>query len=331
MNPRVYVIGCGSIGRRHIENLRSLGVSQIAAFDLDAERLTETEKVYGVKGCSMIDEGYDFEPDAVFVCTPPSLHLSHASQAVAAGCHLFIEKPLGNSIDGFDFLLSESRKRSRIVCIGYNWRFHPGLMKIKRMIDKGVIGDPMSIRAEYGQYLPDWRPSEDFRKAYTVNAAMGGGIILDGSHELDYVRWFGGEVESVNCISGKVSGLEIDVEDTAEITLRMAKGIIGQVHVDFSQRAYTRTCKVMGREGTLIWDYGVGLHHYDSKTKTWQHESFQFKPNTMYLEEVKHFLDCIREKATPLVDGETGKVVLMIALAAIRSAKERREVVPWEI
>lgn len=194
------------------------------------------------------------------------------------------------------------------------------------MLDEGIVGHPMNIRAEFGQYLPDWRPTQDYRQSYTAHAAMGGGIILDASHELDYVRWLGGEVESVSCAAGKFSGLEMDTEDMAEITLRIKGNLIAQVHMDCLQRDYVRTCKVVGEKGTLIWDFKQGVRHYDAATARWQDEPIAPDLNDMYVDEMKHFVSCARVEASPLVDGVTGKRVLELALAAKKSSCECREV-----
>lgn len=324
--PRLLIVGCGSIGRRHLRNLRALGVTDLLVFDIRTDRMASAAAECGASVAHSPMEAYNWRPDAVFVCTPPHLHLSHAGEAVAAGCHLFVEKPLADRLDGVDELLAEAECRGRILAVGYNWRFHPGPARLKQMLDQGLIGESLSIRAEFGQYLPDWRPAEDYRTTYTARASEGGGIILDASHELDMIRWLGGEVQSVWCAAGKVSGLEMDAEDTAEITLRMRRGFFAQVHVDCVQRGYTRTCKVTGTEGTLVWDAAFGVRHYDAKAKVWHEEPIGVEPNSIYFEEMAHFLACLRGEARVLVDGAAGRAALAIAMAAKRSAVERREV-----
>lgn len=323
---KAIVIGSGSIGRRHVRNLCSLGVTGISLYDVKPERAASVAEECGVTAVRSIAEAFAQNPESAFICTPPVTHLPLARQAVAAGCHVFVEKPLTNQMDGVDELLVEAHGSRCLVYVGYNLRFHPGLVRLKQMLDHGTIGMPLGIRAEFGQYLPDWRPDEDYRASYTAKESLGGGIILDASHELDYIRWLAGAVESVSCASGRIGGLEMDAEDTAEIILKMRSGIIAQVHVDCTQRHYTRWCKVAGTEGTLIWDYLTGVRHYDAKTKRWQEDPIAVDPNFMYVKEVEHFLACARGEARPLVDGDSGKAVLAIALAAKRAAAEGREV-----
>jgi predicted dehydrogenase len=319
LDLKVLTIGCGSIGQRHIRNLRALGVASIGAYDLITEQLDWVAREYNVFPYSSVEAGLASRPDAVLICTPPYLHTLVAQQAVDAGAHVFVEKPIAHTLDGLDNLLRTVDERRCVLYVAYNLRFQAGLRKLKDLLDSGAIGKPFAIRAEVGQYLPDWRPGQDYRTGYNVNIAMGGGIILDASHELDYVRWLCGEVESVHCTAGHLSDLEMDTEDTAAITLRFSNGMIGQVHLDCVQRGYARNCKIIGAEGTLSWEFKEGVRHL-LPDKTWHVYPIAPDPNEMYLAEMRHFLSCVRGEEKPLVDGATGKRVLEIALAAKRSA-----------
>jgi predicted dehydrogenase len=319
MLERVLVIGCGSIGQRHIRNLRALGVREIGAFDPLAERLEHAARDYGATQHASIGEGLARQPEAVLVCTPPHLHTAVAQQAVDAGAHVLVEKPLAHTLDGLDDLLDAARERNRIVYIGYNLRFHAGLLNLRDLLSAGAIGKLYLIKAEFGQYLPDWRPGRDYRSGYNASMAMGGGIILDASHELDYVRWLGGEVESVFCAAGRLSGLEMDVEDTAAITLYLRNNVLAEIHLDCIQRGYTRNCKLIGEAGTLFWDFKTGVRLLTAG-KEWHEFPLAPDPNQMYVDELRHFGACVRGEEKPQVDGATGKRILEIALAARRSA-----------
>jgi predicted dehydrogenase len=318
---KILVIGCGSIGERHIKNLRTLSAGSIIASDVNPDRLRFIKENYSLDVFDDVDEAFDTQPDIVLVCTPPSLHISLAMKAVDHGCHVFIEKPLSHTLEQVDVFLAKAKKKQRIVFVGYNLRFQKGIRLMKQLLEKGAIGKTLSMRAEFGQYLPDWRPSQDYSKSYTAQQSMGGGIILDGSHEIDYVRWFVGEITKVACFAGTLGSLNVDVEDTAEILLKTDNGIIAEIHLDFLQRIYSRTCKIIGTQGTLVWDYTEQqVKLYEAEKKQWQAFPLQTEPNEMYLEEMKHFLDCINGKATPLVDGYAAQKVLEIALGAKKSA-----------
>ena len=254
---KVLVAGSGSIGRRHMRNLRSLGVSQIAACDPDPERLAPMIAELSIQPFAEFEHALEtFAPDAVLICTPPSFHLAQARQAIAAGVHVFIEKPLSHSMDGVRALLNDAGESGRVLQVGYNLRFHPAIRKLKQIVEENTIGRILWARAEIGQYLPDWRPWQDYRQSYTARRELGGGIILDASHELDYLLWFFGEPLEVLCMASTVSQLAVNVEDSASLLLRFASGCHADLHLDFVQRVPSRSCKLVGEEGTAIWEDG---------------------------------------------------------------------------
>ncbi len=139
--------------------------------------------------------------------------------------------------------------------VGYNLRFHAPLERLKQLVEDEVVGRIIWARVEAGSYLPNWRPWQDYRKSYTARRDLGGGIILDGSHELDYTTWLFGLPSELTCMAGKVSQLEVDVEDCATILLRFPSGAQVDVHIDFVQRTPARGCVLAGVEGKLLWDF----------------------------------------------------------------------------
>lgn len=324
---RVLVVGCGSIGLRHLANLRALGGTETLACDLVPERAERAAAKTGARIVPSLEAGLEARPAAVVVCTPPDRHLAPARAALEAGADVLIEKPIADRLDGLDGLLAAARQPGRVVMVGYNLRFHPGLQRVKELIEAGAVGRALAIYAEFGQYLPDWRRGQDYRAGYFGSAAAGGGIILDVSHEIDYVRWLGGEVRGVSAMAEHVSDLEGETEDLALIALRLAGGSLAHVALDCLRRDYTRSCKVVGTEGTLTWEFHGGVRLYAAKDGQWQAlEEGSHDANETYRREVAHFLACVRREAQPPVDGAEGVRVLQIALAAKESARRRQEV-----
>jgi predicted dehydrogenase len=322
---RILVVGCGSIGERHIRNLITIGEREIIACDINPSKLKALKHKYpDIQTYNKIKEAFSKYVDATLVCTPPAYHIPIALEAAGKGSHLFIEKPLSSSMSGVDELIKVVNRKNLILMVGYNLRFHPNVQHLKYLIDSNVLGDILSIRAEFGQYLPDWHPWEDYRQMYVARKEMGGGIILDAIHELDYISWFLGDVKEVFCFAGKLSTLDIDVEDTAEILLRFKNGAIGEIHLDMVQRAYRRGCQVMGEKGTALWDFNEKtVSYYSSKDKQWHVcKEENFDVNNTYIAEIKHFLECIKYNKPPISDGLNGKKTLMLALAARKSAEE---------
>ncbi len=319
------VSGCGSIGKRHIRNLKALKAGQIIAHDVKIEQCHEVEREYGIKAYSELEEALAEKPDAALICTPSSLHITPALKAAANGCHLFIEKPLSHNMDGVAELIEIVNQKGLVTLVGCNMRFHPAVAITKELLDKRVIGKVICIRVQAGQYLPDWHPGEDYRQGYSARKKLGGGVILDGIHEIDYVRWFLGEASHVFCFSGKLSSLEIETEDTAEIFLNFKTGAIAEIHLDYIQRAYARSCQIIGEEGTILWDMNEGqVKCYSAANKEWQvfPQKHDYEINQMYVEEMEHFLLCLKGKVKSVQDISSAKKALEIALAAKDSAKK---------
>ena len=323
---RVLVIGCGSIGRRHIGNLLELGVRDILATDTRNERMNEVKSKFGVQTVAGLEEALDCQPNVAIIATPTSSHLALALKAAHHGCHLFIEKPLSHNAEDVDRLIQLVREKGLITLVGCNMRFHPSIRKIKELLQESVIGHIVAALVEAGQYLPDWHPWEDYRQMYSARRDSGGGVILDSIHEIDYIRWMLGDVKDVACFAGRLSRLEIETEDTAAILLYFANGTIGEIHLDYIQRTYNRTCQIIGEEGTIHWNCNEKqVRWYSAKTCRWQYatEPDGWEQNQMYLDEMTHFLRCLKGEEDSVLDITEAKNVLEVALAAKRASQTR--------
>ncbi len=318
------VVGAGSIGRRHLSNLRILGVSDLSACDPHPDRLAYVREHFEARPFANIEAGLQTQPDIVLVCSPPNCHVSHALQALRSGAHVFVEKPLSHSTNDLELLLSEQENTGLALQVGYNLRFHAPIQKLRELIEAATIGRILWGRVEAESYLPDWRPWQDYRESYTSQRVCGGGIILDGSHELDYVTWLFGPPSELTCMAAKVSRLEIDVEDCATILLRFPDGSQIDVHVDFMQRFYSRGCVLAGENGKLQWDFGsntIVIQRCGAEVETIRFDS---QVNDMYVAELQHFLDCIESGGPPKVTLRDAIRTLRIALAARTAAEEKR-------
>ena len=329
---RALVVGCGSIGRRHARNLKSLGVRQLGFCDTSPEALRQcreelTGEVFGDYGEAL----EKFKPDMVLICTPPVYHVEEALAALRAHAHVFIEKPLSHESSGIQALITEGRRSNRNVQIGYNMRFHPGMQILKELIDSGKIGRVLWLNAEAGQYLPDWRPWQNYRESYSARHELGGGIILDGSHELDYTCWLLGRPTEVICRAEHLSSLDVDVEDSAWIYLTFSDRRRAEVHLDFVQRAYTRTCKVVGETGTALWDFSSQeVRWFSAGEPGWKSIPYVFEANDMYVAEMRHFLESLGAGTGPMVDLEQSRDVIRVVEAAKRSSEEGKpQVLNW--
>ena len=324
----VFVVGCGSIARRHIANLKRLGVRRVAACDPDAARLDQARKEFGCVPVHSVATGLALSPDAVLVCTPPSAHASAALAAIEQGIPCFIEKPIADSVKAAETIRRAAVRRGVLVAVGYQLRRHPAIVWIRRGLDERRWGPVQYIRAQVGQYLPDWRPWQDYRKSYTARKALGGGILLDASHEIDLALHLAGPARSVFCAADRLSPLKIDVEDTAELTLRFASGAMGSVHLDMIRRAYDRSCQILCRDGVVEWSYQDGtVRVYDARSAKWKTIPISKDGNVQYLDEMRLFLSSLGRRRAPGLAGlDESLSALRIVEAAKLSARAGRTV-----
>lgn len=324
-SPSILVLGTGSIGRRHLRNLRSLNVERIGAWDPNVEALEAVSHELQVATFPDPETALaEMRPEAVFVCSPPRFHVSQAAAALRSGAHVFVEKPISHVLDGVDDLIELAKSSEKVVQVGYNLRYHPVFLKVRELVKEGAVGRILRVRAEVGQYLPDWRPSQDYRTSYTARRAEGGGILLDASHEIDYVLQLLGCPSEIACMADTLSNLEVDVEDSAVVLLRFPAGVIADIGVDFVQRVYSRHGKAVGDRGTLAWDFCRGeVHLFTVETGAWEHLSLQADPNRAYLREAEKFLDRILAGDGSITHLEEARDVLKVALLARSSAASK--------
>lgn len=303
---KILVVGAGSIGKRHIRNLKTLGVEHIGIVD----------PVLGLPSYTL-KEALKEKWDAVFICSPSSTHLKIALEVARTKTPMFIEKPLSHTLAGLP-QLQKITKDIKPIMIGYNIDFHPQFLKIKEILAKKTLGMVWGVRAEFGQYLPDWHPKEDYSKGYSARKDLGGGILLDDIHEINSLYNLFGSVKKVFGFCGKQSNLKINTEDYVEMILQFRSGVVGQIHMDYLQRDSSRHLKIIGEKGTLIWDLrNAKIDLFLAKNKGWQvfDEIKNYDWNETYLGETKEFLKCLKLKKNPESDLNRGIETLKIALA----------------
>ena len=298
----VLVIGCGSIGNRHINNLIKLNVGKIYAYDKDIKRLESAKNQFNINVLRDLDSGLiENKIDAAIICTPTCFHIQNALQLIDYGIHCLIEKPLSNGIKDIDKLIKLAQEKSTAILVGYNTRYSILMEKLKGILDEEKIGKVLSIRASCGYYLPYWRPNEDYSTTYSAKSELGGGAVLDFSHEIDYVTWIAGRVDGIFATCKKLSDLEIDTEDYAEVIMHHNNGIISSIHLDYLQANYRRSCEIIGSKGMIVWDLNKKtLEHHNLRDKEYHvfYEGINENINDTYIKELKHFINLIENGST---------------------------------
>ena len=203
-------------------------------------------------------------------------------------------------------------------------RYHPCLRWVHDLLAQDAIGQILSVQAEVGEYLPGWHTYEDYRQMYAARRDLGGGVILSQIHELDYLYWFFGLPTHIFALGGHLSSLEVDVEDVASSLISFTvggKSIPVSLHQDYIQRPPSRSCHVIGDRGKLVVDLvGLTMYRYDGEGKLVEEAHIEnFQRNQLFLDELSHFLACVRGEEKPLISLEDGYQSLRMALAARQS------------
>jgi predicted dehydrogenase len=321
---RFLIAGLGSIGRRHLKNLSALGQRDFLLFRSKLSTLPD-EELEGIPVEFDLQQALAAKPDAVIISNPTALHLDIAIPAAQAGCAIFLEKPISNTMERIPELESAVGSSGAKVLVGFQFRFHPGLCKIKEILENSEIGRVMYARCQWGEYLPGWHPWEDFRKGYSARSDLGGGVVLSLCHPFDYLHWLLGDVTQVYAFTGKLSDLEIEVEDTAEIIIQFESGALGSLHLDYIQQPAQHFLEITGTKGLIKWNYEDGMVYlYRNLDHQWEVFPLQngFERNDLFVNEMRHFIDVMKGNVKPLCSLPDGIFVQKIADAIFKSAHE---------
>jgi predicted dehydrogenase len=333
----ILIAGLGSVGRRHLRNLRALGCRRFVLYRSFQSTLPEGE-LAGLPVEHDLTAALAHEPVAVVIANPTSLHTAVARAAARTGTHLFVEKPLADSLTGWNEVTQMVRRHDLRVIVGFQYRFHTGLRAVKRWLEQDAVGPVVCASAHWGEYLPGWHPWEDHSVSYSARSSLGGGVILTLCHPFDYLRWLLGDVNWVAATARNSGYLGTNVEDLADITLEFTSGAQAHVHLDFVQRPPSQWLQITGRDGVIRWDNADGVARcYRAIHDAWEicTPDPRFERNTMFLDEMAHFLSLLRgdpDDHSPAAGLDDGMANLRIALAARQSAAEGgRRIVPADL
>ena len=227
---KLLVVGIGSIGRRHSDVLYSdLGCRNITLWDPMAERAQAHAAQYpGMRTVDTYEEGLAEKPGAVFICSPPALHMPQAEAALRAGCHVMIEKPLSLDMESLQGVMRLAEERGLVASVALYNRYHRGMQRAKEIADSGAIGKIINIRSTMCEYFPDSRP--DYKETYYVRYSGCFELI----HAVDYTVWIaGGEPKEIYGIYGSDAALGFQSPDNAEVLFRTDTDVTCSVNLGF--------------------------------------------------------------------------------------------------
>lgn len=301
---KILLIGAGSIGMRHFRNLTGLGYKSVAVCDRSRRRLRDVLKFSEGAGVySDPKEALDkVNPNAVLICTPTRSHLPLARLALKYNADIFIEKPLSYNLRGVDDLIRKAKDQQRIVMVACNWRFRRSWQELFKIIKSQRYGRPVFVRATLGYNLPSARPLVDYKQVYAASKSEGGVILDSGCHFSDYARELFGKIKFGTVVASKLHPLGIQSEEAAHMIFEHRNGITSAVTLDYLSPRPRHLMEVMTDKGLLVLDMRKNALFFDNGRTRRTIYKGRDDINQQFVDEMKHFLDCVRNRKKPIQD-----------------------------
>lgn len=319
------IVGAGYMGRTHSLHYSQVkDVEIVAVADVNQEAANELARQYRIPHVYQ-DYGEllaNPQVDAVSICTPDALHLDPCLKAAAMGKHMLLEKPIATTMEDAQAILDAVDNAGTVLLMGFVSRYLKTYATAHLNLEQGKLGDVLTVAAK----------RVNRSSVGSFYSKRGDNVIgFLGIHDIDLLRWFGGEVVSVYAETGAFVFSEHgpDTLDTAMVLVRFASGAIGYVHScwalpDSVPYRATSTFEVIGQKGTVLIDA------FDQSVRVASDAGYEI-PNAWdvsqaFRAQALHFVECVRGRETPQIPGYDGLKALEVANAAIVSARENKPV-----
>ncbi len=309
----IALVGLGSIGKRHLGVLRHLrpdleiSVVRSGFGALCAEESLANRTVFS------IEQALQKGARAFILASPASLHIEQALQCIRGGTsHILIEKPLSSDTKKINELLTLAENYRTLIQVGYVLRFDPSLIFFRERAMSRALGKILHVKIECGSYLPDWRLGQDYRESVSARSELGGGVLLELSHELDYAYWLFGPFQDLQARCQKSHSLGLSVEEAAHIVLTNQEGVLISILIDFNRRLPQRRCVIQGTEGELIWDGIERFVQWNPLKGYSEVRNFFLERDDLYRAQLINFLECIEKGQKPKVSFEESIEVMKL-------------------
>lgn len=303
MIQKVAVIGLGNISRRHRKNLKKLFPDSILFAMSASGRIPEEPIEDADIVCTSMEELIKQGIELAIIASPASLHAQHAIPLIKENIPVLIEKPISYVLSDAELIKNKISEYNTPIAIGYCLRYLSSAKKIKEYLDDNVIGKLYHANIEVGQYLPDWRPNKDYLTSVSANKYLGGGALLELSHELDYARWLFGPLTLNHAILRTSDELNLNVEDSVDLLASTEKNAVIHIHLDFLQRKAQRTCRIVGSKGALDWNLITNEIYFHSLTDSFLlYSEPTWDKNLMYISMLTDFVAKINSEKNQVAD-----------------------------
>ncbi len=326
--------GSGSIGRRHMKNLRSIyGNSiEIMAFksgvypDEPDDFLMELN----VKLFYQEEDAFKQSPDIVFVTNPTFLHVKTIKKALLNNCHVFVEKPISINMEELDEIEKKANEKGLIVFIGYCLRYNAVINKCKQLLVENILGELYDIVISFNHSLINLHPWRNIKDIYRYKKEAGGDVALEFSHEIDYFLWMFGRPKLLTGFIQHTGKFENNTEDYFNVIMQLKTGTYAQISLNYLSNYPERKCQIVGENGVIKFDLmGNSLSIFHRKNN--KPIDFKFDntiTETMYLDEIKNFMFCVNNnKQSPINIKDSKCILKLIDLA--RKSNDLKKTISW--
>jgi len=289
---KAIIVGLGNIALRHRRNLKILFPEVLIIAVPASGRISNQNIEFADQIILTLEEAIKEKVDVAIVASPAPFHVIHAKLLLLAGIPSLIEKPVTSNSQDAQELIRIHKKTNTPTAVGYCLRYMPSSVKMKELLGQNIIGSVYNAFVSVGQYLPDWRPLKDYLDSVSAKKSLGGGALLELSHEIDYIQWLLGSMEVQYAQLRSSSELNLDVEDLVDVILISDVGTVCNIHLDFLQKKEHRSCSFIGETGRLDWDLlsnTIMLHASNGSEVLFSEVGWD--SNQMYLSLLIDFLD----------------------------------------
>jgi predicted dehydrogenase len=325
--PSILIVGCGSIGERHLRCFQKTGRAQVTACDTNPQLLERMRQTYGVSGTldwekTLAEGGHT----AVVICTPAPAHVSMAMAAMQRGAHVLVEKPLSHSLQDVDALVAKRDQSRRQAAVAYVYHFFPVLAAARDRLLAGDIGPVLHATVTSGQPFHRLRPA--YAQTYYRERASGGGAIQDAlTHMANWMESVVGPTDSVLCDCAHQALAGVEVEDTVHVSARHGATLVNYTLNQF-QAPNETTFQFNAASASLkveLHAHRWGLFHEGNQDWTWH--NIPVPDRDMYfISQANAFLDQIEGRSPAHCSLEAAAQTLRFNLAALASADSGQRV-----
>lgn len=322
-NKHVLVLGMGSAGKRHANNLASLGC-RISCMDPRPDRVEEAAGQMEVSGgYGSMEEAFlkSKDLDGVVVTSPPAFHVEQGIASLERGLPVLMEKPVCPR-EADARRLEEVVTRTGVpLLLTYTWRWWPPLAKVRDLLKQQAVGKLRYVEFVMSAHLADWHPWEDYKDFFMASRQQGGGALLDESHWVDLMLWFLGKPERLVATIDKISDLEIETDDNVEMLVTYPDGLRVSVHLDLYGRPHRKSIRFVGEGGTIRWTADPNAVAVGRKMEEeWERFDFDCERNEMFLAADREFMDVMNGGTPRTCSIRDGVRVMSVLEAARKSA-----------